>query len=337
MKIPFRLRILGLAFMAGILSLLSCNHQKTRYQEASLEDIPLKHLQIKRYEKELFSLAPDSLPTQIQQLKGHYDFFLGKQPEAPVNLARLKAYLEDPLIIEVYQSVDSAFGNLTSLEKRLSVLFRNLRYYYPKSPQPQIYTYISGIDYQHPVQYFDSVAIIALDMYLGAEYQAYKKLNIPGYITQYYHSEQIPFDMANAIAESKLPSNLPQKTLLDHIIREGKKLYFKDALLPEAADQKKIKYTEAQIRWCQKHEKDIWAFIIENDLLFSGNYEQYRKLISPGPFSSDFGRNSAPHIGHWVGWQIVREFMENQKDTSLEELMRLKNNQKILQQSGYKP
>ena len=39
----------------------------------------------------------------------------------------------------------------------------------------------------------------------------------------------------------------------------------------------------------------------------------------------------------WVGWQIVRKFMEKNPDTSIEELMKMQDGQMFLQKAGYKP
>lgn len=41
--------------------------------------------------------------------------------------------------------------------------------------------------------------------------------------------------------------------------------------------------------------------------------------------------------GSWLGWQIINSYMAKHPETSLPELLRLKDSQALLNQSGYKP
>ena len=48
--------------------------------------------------------------------------------------------------------------------------------------------------------------------------------------------------------------------------------------------------------------------------------------------------NKSPgRIAYWLGWKIVYEYIENNKNLTLEQLMQNTDAQQILQQSGYKP
>jgi hypothetical protein len=46
---------------------------------------------------------------------------------------------------------------------------------------------------------------------------------------------------------------------------------------------------------------------------------------------------SAPKLGVWVGWQMVKRYMQENKGISLQQLMAEKDPQKILNMSKYKP
>ena len=48
-------------------------------------------------------------------------------------------------------------------------------------------------------------------------------------------------------------------------------------------------------------------------------------------------RDSAPKLGVWMGWQIVRKYMKEHPDVTLQQLMADNDAQKILNQSKYKP
>ena len=110
-----------------------------------------------------------------------------------------------------------------------------------------------------------------------------------------------------------------------------------DALFPFAEDHFKIGFTAKEIEWCKDNETMIWARIIEEKALYSSDMNVVRGLTGPGPFTQGFPKESPAQIGYWVGWQIVRKFMDENPDVSIEELMTLGDAQSILQKSKYKP
>jgi len=86
-------------------------------------------------------------------------------------------------------------------------------------------------------------------------------------------------------------------------------------------------------------EAGIWAYFLDNELLFESDYLKIQKYLAEAPFTPGIGENSssAPKLGVWTGWQIVKQYMEKNPDISLQELMLEKDAQKILVGSKYKP
>jgi uncharacterized protein YjaZ len=96
-------------------------------------------------------------------------------------------------------------------------------------------------------------------------------------------------------------------------------------------------YTKEQLEWCIKNESNIWAFFIEQKLLYSTVVQQYIKYISDGPTTNGLPKESPAKIGAWIGWQIVKAYMNNNPAITLEQLLKEKDAQKILNNSNYKP
>jgi len=334
-------KILRTAFTFVVLSLLlsfsSCNKKEHSFQKIDISSIEKKDVHIHRYEKELFSIDINNLKNEIVNLNPEYHFFLGENPDNDQNITRLKSYLQDSILIELYNTTVKKYPKVSSIEKDLSQAFRYYKHYFPSKKTPKIFSYVSGIDFRYPIQYYDSVIIIALDMYLGNDFAPYTQLRIPKYKCRTFTPEHILADCFLTIGEQAIPNEKAGASFLDKILHQGKILYFTDAMLPFVEDSIKIKYSTSQIEWCNNNEKTIWTYLIENDLLFSTDYSLTRKLLSDGPFTSDFGTNSAPRIGEWVGWQIIRSYMDKNPNTNLQKLINNTNSQIILQQSGYKP
>ena len=112
-----------------------------------------------------------------------------------------------------------------------------------------------------------------------------------------------------------------------------------DAVMPEISDTLKIGYTKEQLNWCKEYESGIWAYFIENNLLYESDYLKIQKYLAEAPFTPGIGEksNSAPKLGIWTGWQIVKKYMNKNPELSLQHLMLEENAQKILTESKYKP
>ncbi|MCX6287479.1 MAG: gliding motility lipoprotein GldB, partial [Bacteroidetes bacterium] len=116
-----------------------------------------------------------------------------------------------------------------------------------------------------------------------------------------------------------------------------KRLYLQDAILPATPDRLKIGYTQEQYNWIKKNEVQVWGTIIENHMLYSNDGRIIRVFTSDGPFTAEFSKTSPPLLGNWIGWQIVKQYMERNPDISIEQLLKEKDSQKILAGSKYKP
>lgn len=73
---------------------------------------------------------------------------------------------------------------------------------------------------------------------------------------------------------------------------QGKILYAMDVLSPETHDTIKLGYSPAQLTWANEHEEQIWAFFIEQDLLYNINPKVYLKYIHDGNSTNGFPKES---------------------------------------------
>lgn len=233
------------------------------------------------------------------------------------------------------------FPNLEKPQLELDQAFRYIRYYYPQQKFPRLISFISGFAVQTPIG--NDYIGIGLDMFLGKNgerfYPALRQ-SIPEYISRRFNPENISPRVIEAfIREEMFPENDANRNLLSKMVYNGKILYFMDTVLPEIPDVLKISYTKEQLQWCQDYEAEIWAYFLENELLFESDYLIIQKYLAEAPFTPGIGENSssAPKLGVWTGWQIVKQYMERNPDISIQQLMLENDAQKILAASKYKP
>ena len=285
----------------------------------------------------MFAIDRQNLKAELKKLQPEFGIFLNGDLNDTLNLIRNGDFISDPLLIKSAEECNKAFPDLNFIEKELTGAFKHYRYYFPQEKIPDVYTYISGFDYDYPVQYFDNSLIIALDMYLGAGYKEYLKLGVPAYRIRNFDKAHITRDCMDALGSSKTDPSKAGRTLLDNMTGKGKILYFIKAMIPGCSDTVLLDYTKEQLSWSVKNEANIWAFFIENELLYSVDPEVMNKFIVDAPFTSYFGNESAPRNGWWIGYRIVKSFMDNNPEVTLPQLMKMYDSQAILNKSGYKP
>ncbi|MCK9611466.1 MAG: hypothetical protein M0R16_01020 [Bacteroidales bacterium] len=335
MKHIFSFLLIGI--IAGFFYSCTCNrNDEENKKEVVLKDTTVQ-ITINRYEKSLFNLDKSKLQEELLRIQPEYSFFLNGDLSDPGNIRQIKEYLNDLQMIENYNTCQKNFPELSSLEKQLSAVFTIFKSHFPEKKIPRVYTYICGMDIENPVIYSDSVLVIALDMYLGPGYKLYQELGLPLYIRKFMSEEYIVRDCIEAITEYHFYKEMKDASCLDYMIYEGRKLYFIDALLPAADDSIKVKYSQKQLEWCYENEARMWAFFIDNNLLYSKDLSSFRKFFTPGPFTTAFAKKSPARVGSWIGWQIIREYMKQNKKLTLKQLFEKDNSQEILQASGYKP
>ncbi len=319
-----------------ILTTSSCNSGSGRL-EADISDIPDPGFKIERYGRALFKADPSRLGEELPRLAGKYPMFLGEPPFDTLSYIQIREFISDPVLREIAIACEQSYPDLKRVEKQLDLAWRHYLYFFPEAGVPHVYSYISGLDFEYPVQIQDSIVLIALDMYLGENFEPYGRARIPQYRTYRAREEYLVRDVMLEVAAGIPTSYRHDNILLDQMIEQGKMLYFLDATMPGVHDTIRISYTENQLEWCKANEPNIWAFIIENELLFSSDYEKTHKLIIDGPFTSFFPEGSPARTGWWTGWQIVRAYMDRNPGVSLEDLMQAKPPREILDNSGYNP
>jgi gliding motility-associated lipoprotein GldB len=245
------------------------------------------------------------------------------------------AKLQDSLQIELRQEVKTEFADIEKETADIELLFKYIKYYFPKYPVQHVITVTNDVDYNNRIILADSLLLIGLDNYLGPEHKYYSGLQ--NYIAQDMNRDFIVSNIAGAFA-NKVVSRSKDRTFLAQIIYYGKILYLKDKLMPFHTDGQKITYSQEQLVWARTNEEPMWRHFIENELLYSTDNKLSQRFLDPAPFSKfglELDNDSPGQLGRYLGWQIVRSFM-NKNEVSLQQLLNL-SAEDIFKKSNYKP
>jgi gliding motility-associated lipoprotein GldB len=314
-------KLLSLFSLLVVLS--SCD--KKNKIEKEVDEIPVT-INVERFDKIFYESPVENL----QNVKNKYPYFFPSQTPDSVWVNKIK----NPLYRELYSEVQKKYSNFEKVNSDLESLFQHIKYYFPNTKTPKVVTLISEMDYQNKAIYTDSLVLISLDLYLGKNHKFYE---FPEYLKQNFEQNQIMPDIVSSFSITKIPFG-NNRNLLSQMVYAGKQLYLKDVLLPETSDAQKIGYTPEQITWCQENESYMWRYFMQEQLLYSTDSKLSTRFINTAPFSKfylEIDNESPGRVGTWVGWQIVRSFMNN-NDVNLQQLLQM-DPIEIFQNSKYKP
>jgi hypothetical protein len=336
MNILQRIYLFLVMLIIVALMLFSCGRTSNRNLDIDTRNVSIQPVDIARYEQALFSINPGSMKAGLKKIAADFPVFLNVDVDDTLNIYQLHQFVTEPVNRELYEMVMEKYPDLTEYEQGFSDAFKRFRYYFPEKELPEISTYVSGLIYELPVQFFDNNMIIALDMYLGADHDIYRQYGIPLYRIARMNSDHIVKDGMYELYYNHF-LELPGENVLQRMIAKGKHLYFLDAMLPNTPDHIKIGYPAEKLEWCRSNESNIWAFMVQNELLFASDALTIRKFFTDGPFTSQFTGESPARIGEWVGWQIVRSYMNHNRQVTLQELTENDDAQMIFSKSRYRP
>lgn len=243
---------------------------------------------------------------------------------------------KDTFQIQLFDQVNKVFGDFKETELEIESLFNHIKYYFKEFNPPRIITTTSYVDYRNSVIVTDTIAVIALDAYLGANHEFYG--NIQKFIAANLNKEQIVVDLAGEYA-IKYIYQKQKKTLLDEMIYFGKQLYFKEVMIPFKSENERIGYSQEQLNWAVSNESYIWRYFVERELLYSTDAKLPGRFIIDAPFTKfyleEIDTESPGRLGQFIGWQIVRAYM-NQNDVTLKEML-ITDTEDIFNNSKFKP
>lgn len=318
----------------------SACQQKGRFHISAFEN-PVE-VKINRFDLDFIQLDTTEIILGLTKLEQQYPEFyttyitdgLMMNPEDTVENASLIAdFLADTGFIKVHQKVAETFRETKDIEDQLTVAYNYLGYYFQDIQLPDIYFFVSGFNHQFLMN--DTVLGVGTDMYLGADYPVYRGVT-HDYLIRNMRREMLVSDLLNTLLHNKFAFN-HDINLLNVMLYEGKISYLLSIILPDAEPETLIGYSKEELVWCEKEEKHIWTNMIENKHLFSTDYMLINQYINQAPFTSPVSQESPGRLGVWMGWQIVKSYMQNNKDVTLEDLMNDFNYQSILEKSLYRP
>ncbi len=299
---------------------------------------------IERLDQELFALDTTNVKEGLDKImQAHPEFMniylnvilrdLTAPNQTPDEMVR--SFISTSQIRGLYDTCMIVHNDIPALENDFEQSFKFYKYYFQDKATPKLISYISEFGLG-TFAYGDSLIAFGWDFYLGNDYP-YNLTYFPRYIQKGMTRDHIVAKSMEALMNNEVGD--PKGTrLIDHMIHNGKILYLVDQLLPYTPDSIKLVYSQKQVDWCEENELQMWTHLLGENLLYSSKMRDFQKLITPSPSSAPQMPPESPgRSANWIGWQIVKKYMERNPDETLEDLIAETDAQYILDKSKYKP
>ncbi|HNL82305.1 MAG TPA: hypothetical protein PKG56_02845 [Chitinophagaceae bacterium] len=314
-------------------------------------------LSTERFEKDFFNLDTLHLDSSIQKLFDKYPDFsvnylhniLAAAPHADSVINTILHFTKD--YKKLYNDAENLFADFSPYEKEIKQGFQFVKYYFPNYTLPtKLVTYIGTWDAiimlsdnsggSGCIRMSEDVLGIGLQLSMGTNYAMYKDEMMqqfyPEFISRRFDKAFIGVNALKVIVDDIYPMQNKSYTLIEQMIEAGKRLYVLNAFMPTTPDSLKTGYTQQQLEGCYKNEANIWSFFITNSLLYETQPSIVMEYMNDAPRTAALGDAAPGLIGKFVGWQIVKKWMEKNNKKPWQDLLSTapKN---IFEQAKYKP
>lgn len=322
-------------------ALVACTPKRTYFPK----DLAPQHVELVRFDRALLNVNAASALQDIRILYDEYPQFmpvfvediLGIPTADTAFLAQqLPAFLADTLygFAQTNLLEREVFADTKDIESSLDKAFSRVHYLYPELPLPTVYLFISG--FNSSLLFVGEDIAVGADMYLGSDYEYYNRV-VYDYQKLTMRKECIPVDVVSAFLFRHLPYTSTKSRLLDNMIYRGKIMYLLSCIFSDLPPYEVMGYSQDQWNWCVRNERAIWHLMMDKRDLFKTESLVITSYLNDGPFTGEISQESPGRLGTWIGWRIAENYMQHNKDITLQQLMAEPNAELILQDSYYKP
>lgn len=335
-----QMRWTKVVLILSVALLTRCNGSGPKEIDTSSVDLDLR---IERLDQDIFNTSPDSMAKASLRAYANYgefyrtyieDILQGAPLEDPRLPMVLNRFVLDPDWSSVQTAIDSVLGDMAAQEETFTAAFERLKVLFPDSLTPRIIVFNSGFNYG--IVPTDSVLGIGAEWFIGKEHPVVGYL-APEAFPQYVKDRMMPEMLVPSAVKGWLlvhyTRDVVDADVLTNLVEAGKVMALLDAVLPEVRPELKFAFSAEQLAWCEANEQAIWKSIVEK--LFSKDNADVGRLMNDGPFTNGLPRESPGHIGEWIGYRMVKAYLEANPKVTFQQLFAMDDARAILKQ--YKP
>lgn len=324
--------LLGLILISFI-TLSSCTEDKWTVDVSEMT-LPTD-FSVRNFNWEIQHLSENDSSSLIQ-LRHNYKLFLTDYCEDILKIGssqsietidKLNEFVAHPDTRETLLAIDSTSGDpefLRGVSLDLENGFKRLHVFMPDVKIPEVIWMNSGFNFA--VYPRDEFVAVGLEWFLGPEHPILKLLppdRFPKYQQLRMHPDLMAADaMKGWMLVHFINRGYTGEKCIDDILYWGKVLWLLGKCMPEQFEHVLMDWTPEDLEWAKANETAIWLELQPANVLFETNRTVFHRWLTDGPFTK-FGsipQESPDRLGVWMGLRIVKNFMDQNPETSAEQL-----------------
>ena len=233
----------------------------------------------------------------------------------------LTQFKNDPFMSRVGKAIKREFKDLSSVKAELLDGFRHVKYHLPSAKLPTNIVFMNSVFTSSAFSSQKEIGI-GLERYLGEKSAVIEDLPNDMFFGWIKEGMDRRYLVRDAFPSWIMTHYIPETdgNLAEQIIRWGKILYLTEAAIPDAPESIIPRYSEEDYKWALENEYSLWKYLVDQKMLFKIDELNKTNLLNEGPFTPGLPEKGPDRLGQFLGWRMVRKYMEV-KDITVEELM----------------
>jgi hypothetical protein len=254
------------------------------------------------------------IPEIYQYELGYCLRFANSSDSALVN--GLSLFLADSYIKQLEKQLEKDFRDVTKFKKEINGAFTYLKFHFPDKPTPKHVVFMNSL-FQSSAFVTKNEIGIGIERYLHSSLPVIRKLPGQEFPKWMRDDWDVTFLARDAVCSWVMTHIVPEKegNLAEQVIRWGKILYITHAAFPDMGPSYAIRYSEKDYNWALTNEAQFWKYLVDQKMLFMTNERDVANFLREGPFTAGIPKKGPDRLGQFLGYQIVRKYMESTDDS----------------------
>lgn len=213
-----------------------------------------------------------------------------------------QAYGQSEVVKAFKPAIDKVFPTLEPLEAELGRMLRNAEADSLRIPPLRFAAVAWG--YPQSIARVDTVVLIALNHYLGSDFDGYSHLQAYQRLSK--TPEMLPYNLAEAIIATQYPFERHDQTVLSRMLYEGALVDAVMRVVPKARLHMALGCTEPQLAWMEDHEKEMWSDMALRRMVYDSSPVTIDRLFQLAPSSPLLNGEAPGRAARYIGYKIVQ-------------------------------
>lgn len=229
--------------------------------------------------------------------------------------------------LRLSKQIKETFPSTDAFSQEIEDGFKRLNVHLPQAKLPKSLIYFNSF-FSSSIYCTEKEVAVGLERYLGHKTKVIQELPpdvFYEWVKKAMEKEFLTRDALCGWIMTHICEPSKDKNNIESFIQWGKILYLTKAAFPEIEDRIILRYQADKYDWAIRNERNIWEYLVKENLLFKTSETDQANFLQEGPFTAGLPQKGADRLGQFIGYRIICSYME-QYPLTLQELIKIPYN-----------